>query len=219
MAAPQCKQKMRRKKMTKLLIMGGFLGAGKTSVILDMARHMVSAQEEDRPKVVILENEIGQISIDDKTLESVGFNVETLFSGCVCCTMSGELVANLHVLIDRFSPDWIILETTGMAYPGKVKASLAEMMPDLPCYICCLADAKRWPRMQKVPQLAEFSRQQLEEANLILVNKSDLVGAPELEEVDASVRAINQEASIYHISAKNGIPKEVWNAVFREDLI
>lgn len=205
--------------MAKLLIMGGFLGAGKTSVILNMAKYMATDAEENRPKVVILENEIGQIGIDDKTLGNAGFDVETLFSGCVCCTMTGELVTNLHILLDQFSPDWIILETTGMAYPGRVKESLAEMMPDLPCYICCLADAKRWPRMQKVPQLAEFSRQQLESANMILVNKADLVGAEDLEKIDVSVKDINTEASIYHISAKNGIPSEVWQVVFQEDLI
>lgn len=205
--------------MTKLLIMGGFLGSGKTSVILEMAKSMAKDADGNHPKVVVLENEIGEISIDDKTLENAGFNVETLFSGCVCCTMSGELITNLHIVIERFSPEWIILETTGMAYPGKVKHTLEDAMPDLDCFICCLADAKRWPRMQKVPQLKEFSRQQLEEARFILINKSDLVKEEALMELDNSIRTINQRASIYHVSAKNGIPVETWNAIFREDLV
>ena len=107
--------------MTKLLIIGGFLGSGKTSVILQLAKHLVGPTSDSHAKVVILENEIGTVSIDDKTLSNTGLNVEPMFSGCVCCTMAGELVVNVGSIITRLAPDWIILETTGMAYPNNPK--------------------------------------------------------------------------------------------------
>lgn len=203
--------------MTKLLIIGGFLGSGKTSVILQLAKHLVGPDPASRAKVIVLENEIGTVSIDDRTLASTGLNVEPMFSGCVCCTMAGELVVNVRSLITRFSPDWIILETTGMAYPNNVKKALHESMPELDCRICCLVDAKRWQRMQRVEQLAAFSREQLEGAGAVLVNKSDLAGAEALEAVDRSVRAYNGEVPIFHVSAVQGIPASVWEQIFAEE--
>lgn len=200
--------------MTKLLIIGGFLGSGKTSVILQMARYLVEQGEYRENKVVILENEIGKVSIDDKTLASGGFNVETMFSGCVCCTMSGEMVLNVRSITTRFRPEWIILETTGMAYPYKVKLALHEAIPDLECMICCLADGKRWQRLQKVEQLAEFSREQLEGAELVLINKSDLVSEEKLTEIDASIKECNDSARIFHVSALRGIGEETWREIF-----
>lgn len=200
--------------MTKLLIIGGFLGSGKTSVILQMAKHLVGENPDKAAKVVILENEIGQVSIDDRTLAGAGLDVEPMFSGCVCCTMAGEMVVNVRSILDRLNPDWIILETTGMAYPNKVKAALAESIPDLTCFICCLADAKRWRRLQAVEQLAEFSREQLEGAELVLINKSDLVDGDVLAQIDASIRESNSSARLFHVSALNGIPDEVWAQIF-----
>ena len=78
----------------KMIIMGGFLGAGKTSLVLQMARYLAGRNPDKQAKVVILENEIGEVSIDDKILKSGGFEVQTMFSGCVCCTMAGELMGN-----------------------------------------------------------------------------------------------------------------------------
>ena len=204
--------------MTKLLIIGGFLGSGKTSVILQLAKYLVGDKPASQSQVIILENEIGSISIDDRTLSNTGCNVETMFSGCVCCTMAGELVMNVHALLSRYSPEWIILETTGMAYPNNVKKTLEESVPEISCSIACLADAKRWQRMQHVEQLAEFSREQLEGASAVLVNKSDLVTEDILQAVDASIRNYNTEAPIFHISAVNGIPEQIWNQVFSKEV-
>lgn len=213
-AYPAFFRKKRSFNVTKLLIIGGFLGSGKTSVILQMAKHLVGENPDKAAKVVILENEIGQVSIDDRTLAGAGLDVEPMFSGCVCCTMAGEMVVNVRSILDRLNPDWIILETTGMAYPNKVKAALAESIPDLTCSICCLADAKRWRRLQAVEQLAEFSREQLEGAKLVLINKSDLVDGDVLAQIDASIRESNSSARLFHVSALNGIPDEVWAQIF-----
>ena len=198
----------------KILIFGGFLGAGKTTVILQMAKHMVHMDPGVMSRIVILENEIGSASVDDKTIAGTGARVETLFSGCVCCTMAGELIANIEYIKKRFDPEWIILETTGMAYPSKVKSMILDAYPDMDCRLFCLVDAKRWMRMQKVPELKEFSGEQLEDADAVLVNKCDLVDAEELEKVDRSVKEINDRPQMVHIVASEEIAKETWDRIF-----
>ena len=110
----------------KMIIMGGFLGAGKTSLVLQMARYLAGRNPDKQTKVVILENEIGEVSIDDKILKSGGFEVQTMFSGCVCCTMAGELMGNICQIMERFDPDWIIMEATGVAYPRRIKENLVR---------------------------------------------------------------------------------------------
>ena len=119
-----------------------------------------------------------------------------------------------HPMLPEHFIQWIILETTGMAYPNNVKKALSESMPELECSIVCLADAKRWKRMQRVEQLAEFSQEQLEGAGAVLVNKSDLVTEEILNEVDASIRTYNADAAIFHVSALQGIPDTVWRQIF-----
>ena len=113
----------------KMIITGGFLGAGKTSLVLQMARYLAGENPEHKAKVVILENEIGEVSIDDKVLENGGFEVETMFSGCVCCTMAGELVTNVYQIVNRLDPEWIIMEATGVAYPLNIKENLEQSVP------------------------------------------------------------------------------------------
>lgn len=200
----------------KILVFGGFLGAGKTTVIMQMVRHLVSVDARAASRVVLLENEIGDSGIDDKTVSGTGLRVETLFSGCVCCTMAGEMIHNIRYIEKKFSPEWLILETTGMAYPSRIKENIREHFQEVECRLLCLVDAKRWRRMQKVPELRQFSCDQLEGADVILVNKCDLVTEEELGETDTSVREVNHHSLLVHVVAKEKISKDIWQSIFPE---
>ena len=102
----------------KVLILGGFLGSGKTSLLLQLAYYITgNALNDKKYQVVILENEVGEEGIDDKLLRGNGYQVENLFSGCACCTLSGELLSTVSKIEKELQPDWLILETTGLAYP------------------------------------------------------------------------------------------------------
>jgi G3E family GTPase len=202
----------------KILIFGGFLGAGKTTAITQMMKYLAAGDPTAAAKTVLLENEIGDAGIDDKTLGGTGMRVETLFSGCICCTMAGEMIENIKYISKKYFSEWLILETTGMAYPGKIKENIREHFPELDCLLMCLVDAKRWKRMQKIPELRQFSLDQLEDADIILINKRDLVSAEEMEEIDQSVREIGRHASLYHVAAKDGIEDAVWKQIFPEKL-
>ena len=170
----------------KILLVGGFLGSGKTSVILKLAHHMI--EDLGISNIVILENEIGEISVDDKVLAGAGYQVRGLFAGCVCCTLAGELPSSVKQIERDINPDWIIMEATGVAFPCNIKENLTNAL-GMECHIVCLADAKRWKRLYNaMDNLLEY---QLRDADLILVNKADLVDEATLAEVEEMIRGLN----------------------------
>lgn len=199
----------------KLIIVGGFLGAGKTSIVLQMAKYLVGRPAENQKKIVLLENEIGEVGIDDKMLKTTGFKVETMFSGCVCCTMAGELVTNVYYVMKQLEPDYIIMEATGVAYPLKIKENLLHSL-NITCLICGVADAKRWKRLSG--PMGVFLKEQLEDADFILINKIDAIDTETLKEVTACVRSYNDSAKLYQISAVNAIGDSVWEELFENSL-
>ena len=191
-----------------LLIISGFLGSGKTSFILQLAEHMLGGEATE--KVVILENEIGEVSVDDKILQGAGYSVRTLFSGCICCSISGSLPLSISTIQKDINPDWIIIEASGIAYPGNINQNIKESL-GIDSRICCIVDTVRWERLLR--PMANLLSGQLSDANIILVNKSDSVDSSVLESTIESVRGFNNRASIIAVSTKNGIDTTVFDAV------
>lgn len=194
-----------------IIILGGFLGSGKTSVLVQLARHIVGDEPIHPSKVVIIENEIGEISVDGQMLASGGYQVANLFSGCVCCTMSGELMVGLHKVIRDFQPEFILLEGTGVAYPDNIRTTIQQSMPDAPVQVTCVIDAKRWLRLVRPMEM--LLKDQLTNADVILLNKSDTVDPQVLSQVEASVRTYNNDADFYSVSAHDVISPSILDAL------
>ena len=92
---------------------------------MSLARYIVKTTHSDKQtKLIILENEVGEVGIDDAYLRSGGFTVDNLFSGCACCTVAGELISAVVKIEKEFDPDWIIVETTGIAYPRNMQENM-----------------------------------------------------------------------------------------------
>jgi G3E family GTPase len=182
----------------KILLLGGFLGSGKTSILLQIARHIVSQSEEDRgTQVVIIENEIGDVGVDDKLLRSQGFEVRNLFSGCACCTSSGYLLSDIMRIQKEMNPRWIIIEATGVAYPSQIKETVESNL-HVPVQVLAIADAYRWARLKRaMPSLLE---EQLDGADMILLNKVDLIDEKTAEGIVEELKALNREAPIERTS-------------------
>jgi len=195
----------------KILILGGFLGSGKTSVVIQLARYIVGNNPENATKVVIIENEIGEVSIDDKVLRGDGYEVANMFSGCVCCTMSGELVIGLHNIMRDFNPKLIIMEATGVAYPHNIRETITQSMPNVDCVVTCITDAKRWKRLIRPMEM--LLKDQLYTADVILINKVDLVDESTLAEVETSIKTFNDIANFFKISAEKQIDTKVFDAM------
>lgn len=174
----------------KILILGGFLGSGKTTLLLQMARDMAEhSTSESEHKVIILENEVGQDGIDDKLLGSSGFQVSSLFNGCICCTLSGEIIGAVVDIEKKYNPEWLIIETTGLAYPGLIRRNLQEAIGK-DAFICTIVDVSRWKRFL-IP-MHELLKGQVECADLVLLNKADLVDAEVMDKVESDVHQFRE---------------------------
>lgn len=190
----------------RFLIVGGFLGAGKTSFILDLARYMVEKKGVGR--VAIIENEIGEVGVDDKVLRGSGYFVKDMFAGCICCTLAGDLVVSVNELIEQQKPDWIIMETTGVAVPSLVADNLAGSL-SIKARTCSIVDAKRWSKLLAKKSVADLLRPQLHGVDVIVINKADLVDGEKLEKVKHSVAEVNPAAAVVASSAKNGTDEAI----------
>ena len=194
-----------------VLIFGGFLGSGKTTALMQLARHIVETSKSDSEnKVMILENEVGEVGIDDQFLRGGGFKVDNLFAGCACCTVSGELVSALARIKDEFDPEWVVVETTGIAYPGKIQDSLHYAM-NQDSRVAVLVDAKRWKRL-RLP-MHDLLYGQINNSAAVLINKCDLVDEETLAEVEADIRVFDEHTKIFRISALEPVDGAVWDAV------
>ncbi|NLM45670.1 MAG: GTP-binding protein [Firmicutes bacterium] len=198
----------------KVLILGGFLGSGKTTALLQLAHYLVErSQSTQKTKVVIVENEIGETGIDDKVLRGSGLQVEDLFSGCACCTVSGELTSAASRIRKDFNPDWLIVETTGLAYPRLIRDNLQAAL-GLSSRICILVDASRWKRLLR--PMYNLLSGQIVGADVVLINKTDLVNEETLAQVEADIAAFDPLPRVMRISAQNRIPAAVWAQVLGE---
>ena len=199
----------------KILILGGFLGSGKTSVLLQLAEYLVSLEKEyhSEVKVAIVENEIGAIGIDDKVLKKAGFIVNNLFSGCACCSLTGELVASIKKIQTELDPQWLIIEATGVAYPGSIRKVILDEV-GLDATILIIADAKRWQRLVNAMELLVSG--QLEDTSIVLLNKVDLISSAELKQVEHSILNYNQTAEVIPISAKAIIPEDILKKIVNQ---
>lgn len=192
----------------KAIILGGFLGAGKTTVLMQLARYIVAhTASEKANKVVIIENEIGKVGVDDMLLKSNGYSVSELFAGCACCTMAGELRGTLRVMQKEMDPEWIIIEATGVAYPQGIVESIEPVVEGTP-KICCLVDSQRLTRMLRAAP--DLTTDQIKDAQTVLINKIDLVDAETLAKVDEAVAAINTAGKKYHICGLETVDEAIW---------
>jgi G3E family GTPase len=199
----------------KILILSGFLGSGKTTALMRLARYMVEHSVSDREnKVMILENEVGEVGIDDAFLRSGGFQVNNLFSGCACCTVSGELVSAAVVIWKEYDPEWLIVETTGIAYPQNMRENLKSALK-LDSRIVILVDASRWNRLL-VPMNNLF-RGQIEGSDAVLINKTDLVDGETISKIERDILAFEPNAVISKISALHDVPDAVWQKAVGEE--
>lgn len=193
----------------KTIILGGFLGSGKTTALLQFA-HYLAGEDPRENKVMIIENEIGEVSIDDKIILGEGYNVKTMFSGCACCTIKGQVEINVRDLMKNYDPEYIIFEASGVGFPDIIRRNLIEAL-NIDCTVCCIVDAKRWLRLAAA--METMIRDQIYGADTILINKTDLIDEITHENVQDSLKKFNDTAEVISISAAGTIDHSVWEKV------
>jgi G3E family GTPase len=144
-------------------------------------------------RIAILMNEFGEIAIDSRIIEGKNVDIVELAGGCVCCSLTGEFEAAVNEIIDRVHPELIIVEATGVAESDALVFEMEDRLPNIRLdAVICIVDAYA---AVKYPQVGYAARTQLAAADVLLINKTDLVGPQEIETVVAQVRKYNPRAA------------------------
>ncbi|MBI5223968.1 GTP-binding protein [Candidatus Micrarchaeota archaeon] len=170
-----------------ITIITGYLGSGKTTFL----RHLVKSADK---KIAILMNEFGEIAIDSKVVKGKNIEMAELSGGCVCCSLAGEFEAAIAEILEKVHPQWIIVETTGVAEPSALAQDVLENIAGVKLdAIITIADADALIRF---PNIGHTGREQIELADLIILNKTDCISSEQSEALKDKLKDINNRASI-----------------------
>lgn len=178
--------------------MGGFLGSGKTTLVLKIAEKYVSAGK----KVAVLVNEMGEIGVDGATINGGGLNTVQLAEGCICCSLSGSLQSTMREIESSINPDILLIEPTGLALPHKVRDIIRGTVDDEEVTIIGICDAYRFPVLREKKE--DFLRMQLSKSDYLLINKVDAVEFDQVFEVSQWLSAICPKVEMFMVSGKTG---------------
>jgi len=181
----------------------GFLGSGKTTFLIEVAKELNSRGL----KVATIVNDVGHINVDRKCMEIHGIDTMEISGGCICCEVQGTLTTTVTNIYMSFRPDVILVEPTGVAIPLGLKMAAAETVKKMPKIleqspIVTFVDALRIDKlMNNVRRLVET---QIIEADAVLINKVDAVDEDRLDRVTKMVRELNPEVQLYYGSSRTG---------------
>lgn len=178
--------------MVRVNLLFGFLGAGKTTLV----RRLLTAPVDDLKTAVIV-NEFGEVGVDGQILSGANVDILELTSGCLCCTLKGSLVLAMEELRDLQGVQRVIVEASGVAQPAEMLESLAEAGEPSDWEVgplVTVVDAAKLPKW--LPMLGEFYARQIANADIIVLNKADLVATAALDAASRRVRELNARADI-----------------------
>jgi len=185
----------------EMVIVAGFLGSGKTTLVLSTISRII---ERTGKKVVIIVNDFGTVGIDGRVMQKYGLNVTELASGCICCTLGGDMLTTVQDIEAKIAPDIIVVEPTGVADPSAIVHAMGQY-PGKPMeriLSVVIVDAVRFPAIVKA--LNRPLTSQIKNADLVLINKIDAVAPEALRDVETALRAMNAEVRIIPVSALQG---------------
>lgn len=182
----------------RVIIIGGFLGSGKTTTLINLGKNLI----DDGQKVAIIVNEIGEIGIDGDTITNFGMVTKEITNGCICCTLKINMEYTLENLNNEFGPDTVIIEPTGLAFPNQIKQDLEQMdIEDLSfAPIVTLVDGCRFKA--EVDQIPKFILTQIEESDILGINKNDIADIENIKTTWEFLKDKNPKAKIIDFSAK-----------------
>ena len=177
---------------TKVDIISGFLGAGKTTFIKKLLAEALSGE-----KVVLIENEFGEIGIDGGFLKDSGIEVREMNSGCICCSLVGDFASSLKEILTKYTPDRIIIEPSGVGKLSDVMRAVADVEEELPVAgnsAVTLVDVKK--AKLYIKNFGEFFNNQVQYAKTIVLSRTDVADQKKIDEAIQLIREINKDATI-----------------------
>ena len=176
--------------MAKIDIISGFLGAGKTTLIKKLFKSSLKNE-----KVVLIENEFGEIGIDGSFLKESGVEIKEINSGCICCSLVGDFASSMKEVIDTYHPDRIIVEPSGVGKLSDIINAVKNVEEDLELNILCTVVDGKKAKMQ-IRNFGEFLKDQIGFAKTIVVTKVDLIDETKLQENVNIIKEVNNFANV-----------------------
>ena len=178
--------------MTRIDIISGFLGAGKTTLIKKLLEECYQGE-----KVALIENEFGEIGIDGGFLKEAGVQISELNSGCICCSLVGDFGEALEKLIRDYAPDRVLIEPSGVGKLSDVTRAVVEAGRRVPMELGSAVAVVNGPRARVcLKNFGEFFTDQVEHAGAILLSRTQTMSQDKLEEAVELLRARNPKAAI-----------------------
>ena len=200
--------------MTKIDIFSGFLGAGKTTLIKKLIKEAYAGE-----KVVLIENEFGEIGIDGGFLQDAGIEITEMNSGCICCSLVGDFTKALAKVIEEYSPERIIIEPSGVGKLSDVIKATRDVLSDevvLNCFTT-VVDANKCKMYMK--NFGEFFNDQIENASAIILSHTDVAKESKIEESVKLIREHNAEAVIVSTPWDSLSGKEILSAMENKETL
>ena len=185
--------------MTKIDIISGFLGAGKTTLIKKLLKE--AFQDE---QVVLIENEFGEIGIDGGFLKEAGIEIREMNSGCICCSLVGDFGASLKEVIDKYHPDRILIEPSGVGKLSDVIRAVQDVQEETGLVLnsyTTVVDAKKYKMYMR--NFGEFFNNQVEYAGAIIMSRTDIVDEEKAMQSMELLRSLNKKAAIITTPIEN----------------
>ena len=178
--------------MTKIDIISGFLGAGKTTLIKKLLKEAFEGEQ-----VVLIENEFGEIGIDGGFLKDAGIEIREMNSGCICCSLVGDFGASLKEVVEKYHPDRILIEPSGVGKLSDVIKAVQGVEEDVDIQLnsyTTVVDAKKCKMYMR--NFGEFFDNQVQYAGAIIMSRTDIVDEKKAMESMELLRSINEKAAI-----------------------
>ena len=191
----------------KILLVGGFFGSGKTTLIA----RLIPVLQARGQLVCIVENEIGQNSVDDLLLKNAQVQVTTIAGGCVCCQVTGSLVEAAKKLQQEYAPNWLIVELSGTAYLLHLKERIQEYLKDCAITTITVLDAARWDKLIRAAAIVMGN--QLEGGETVVINKLDVLD--EYERISREAAQYARTNTILPFSAVRETGEKLADAIER----
>ena len=180
-----------KKEMTNIDIFSGFLGAGKTTLIRKLIEEAYKGE-----KIVLIENEFGEIGIDGGFLKDAGIEINEMNSGCICCTLVGDFSKAIEKVIDEFKPDRILIEPSGVGKLSDVILAVKNLKDDrihLNSFTT-IVDGRRYEMYAK--NFGEFYNNQVEHANTVIISHAQELDGEQIDAAVHKIRELNKEAPV-----------------------